>query len=175
VTLTAAGQAVLADTRTLLDRADNLRRLPAGLASSDPVRLGYVNRWPADRVARTSGVAQLHVDAWVAHDTGARRERIDDGGVTGRGFFDHVRRLRRPVVNSPKGQTTPLPPHLVQRAIVDPTPLWTWWLVSRSGATRAAIRASVEAPTRHVRTPGLGDPGTWVPVADPYRPVATTP
>jgi hypothetical protein len=109
-----------------------------------------------------------------AHDTGARLERIDDGGVTGPGFFDHVRRLRRPAVNSPKGQTTPLPPDLVQRPIVDPTPLWTWWLVSRSGETRAAVRASVEALTRHVRTSGLGDPGTWVPVADPYRPVATT-
>jgi DNA-binding transcriptional LysR family regulator len=255
VTLTAAGQAVLAETRTLLDRADNLRRLAAGLASSDPVRLGYVNWWPADLVARTSGVAQLHVDAWVlpshaqvtrvadgsldlaicwiqrdalaayaldarligadqlyavsaghdagpvparetivlvdsdtaswtswnryaeefAHHTGARLERIDDGGVTGPGFFDHVRRLRRPVVNSPKGQTTPLPPDLLRRPIVDPAPLWTWWLVSRSAETRAAVRASVEALTRHVRTPGLGDPGTWVPAADPYRPVATTP
>jgi DNA-binding transcriptional LysR family regulator len=80
VTLTAAGQAVLADTRTILDRADNLRRLAAGLASSDPVRLGYVNWRPADLVARTSGVAQLHVDAWVlpSHTQAAR---VADGSL----------------------------------------------------------------------------------------------
>src|SRR5258705_2083696 len=36
VTLTAAGQAVLADTPTILDRADNLRRLAARLARSEP-------------------------------------------------------------------------------------------------------------------------------------------
>jgi hypothetical protein len=110
-----------------------------------------------------------------AHDTGARLERIDDGGVTGPAFFDHVRRLRRPVVNSPKGQTTPLPPDLVRRPVVEPTPLWTWSLVSRSGEARAAVRASVEALNRHVATPGLGDPGTWVPAADPYHSVTMTP
>src|SRR5437016_2363168 len=42
-------------------------------------------------------------------DTGATRIPIEDGGITGPAFFDHVRRLRRPLVNSPKGQTTPIP------------------------------------------------------------------
>jgi hypothetical protein len=36
-----------------------------------------------------------------ALDTGARSLRIDDGGVTGPTFLEHVRRLRRPVINSP--------------------------------------------------------------------------
>jgi DNA-binding transcriptional LysR family regulator len=61
-TLTAAGQAVLADTRTLLDRADNLRRLAA------------------DLVARTSGVAQPHVDAWVL-PSHAQVTRVADGSL----------------------------------------------------------------------------------------------
>jgi DNA-binding transcriptional LysR family regulator len=43
----------------------------------------------------------------LARDTGARAVRISDGGVTGPAFFDHVRRSRRPIINSPKGQTTP--------------------------------------------------------------------
>ena len=38
-----------------------------------------------------------------AADTGARVVRIDDGGVTGPTFFEHVRRLRRPVLNNPEG------------------------------------------------------------------------
>ncbi len=29
--------------------------------------------------------------------------RVDDGGVTGPTFFEHVRRLRRPVLNNPEG------------------------------------------------------------------------
>ncbi|GIH15813.1 LysR family transcriptional regulator [Rugosimonospora africana] len=247
VRLTAAGQELLARTRALLDQADNLRRAAAGLAGGEPVRLGYVNWCPADLVARASGVAQLHVDAWVlpshtqaarvadgsldlaicwvqrgdldtyaldarrigadrlyavcpgpqtapvpasqtvvlvdadaaswaswnlyaeqfARSTGARVVRIDDGGVTGPSFFDHVRRLRHPVVNSPKGQTTALPPDLAQRPIVDPAPLWNWFLVSRRDETRAAVRASVAALTRQVDVPGTGEAGVWVPASDP--------
>jgi hypothetical protein len=57
-----------------------------------------------------------------ANETAARMVHIDDGGITGPAFFDHVRRLRRPVINSPKGQTTPVPPDLVRRPVVDPAP-----------------------------------------------------
>lgn len=56
----------------------------------------------------------------LAQATGARTVRIRDGAVTGLAFFDHVRRCRRPVLNSPKGQPTPLPPDLVRREIVTP-------------------------------------------------------
>ena len=43
----------------------------------------------------------------LARETSARVVRISDGGITGPAFFDHVRRIKRPVVNSPKGQTDP--------------------------------------------------------------------
>jgi hypothetical protein len=192
-------------------------------AYASPVRLGYLNWLPADLSARTSAVAQLHVDAWIepshaqvtrvadgsldlavcwvrtqdleeyglkarligadrlyavaagddtsdvhaedtavlldddttswaswnldagqlARDTGARVVRISDGGITGPAFFDHVRRSRRPIVNSPKGQTTPLPPDLVRRPVIAPQVYWTWSLVWRRGEERAAVLATV--------------------------------
>lgn len=249
VALTPSGQALLPQVRALLDQADELRRSAAGMAATEPVRLGYVSWRPPDLTARVSGVAQLHVDAWVmpshtqagrvadgsidlaicwvpdddlaahalearligadrlfaistgtgtsavpakdtavlvdadtatwdswnryaeefARDTGARVVRIDDGGITGPAFFDHVRRLRRPVVNSPKGQTAPVPPDLVQRPVVDPAPYWTWALVSRRDETRKAVRAAVEALTRDVGGLGLDADTTWLPAGDPFR------
>ena len=249
VTLTASGQALLPRTRALLDQADDLRRSAAGMAATEPVRLGVVNWRPADLATRASGVAQLHVDAWVlpshtqagrvadgsidlaicwvqtddlasleldarligadplyalatgadtspvaakdttllldadaatwaswnryaeqfAKDTEARVVQIDDGGVTGPAFFDHVRRLRRPVVNSPKGQSAPVPPDLVRRPVVDPAPYWTWALVSRRRETRPAVRATVEALTGAVGSLALDADGVWLPECDPFR------
>jgi DNA-binding transcriptional LysR family regulator len=119
-------------------------------------------------------------DSWnvyaeeFARDTGARVVRIEDGGITGPAFFDHVRRLRRPVVNSPKGQTTPLPPDLAQRPIVDPSPFWTWSLVSRRDETRAVVRAAVDALTRDVGSLGLDADTTWLPADDPHLPAGTS-
>jgi DNA-binding transcriptional LysR family regulator len=246
VTLTACGEALLPGVRALLAQADELRSTAAGMSSTEPVRLGYVNWHPADVAARASGVAQLHVDAWVmpshaqagrvadgsidlaicwvqvadlarhgltaqligvdqlnaiapgsgtsavpaqdvlvlvdadegswsswnryaeefAADTGARVERIGDGGINGPAFFDHVRRLGRPVVNSPKGQTEIVPPDLARRPVVRPTPYWTWSLVSRRDETRTAVLATVDALTRDVGP--LADTG-WLPAGDPYR------
>jgi DNA-binding transcriptional LysR family regulator len=252
VTLTASGEAMLPPTRALLEQADGLRRLAAGMSGTEPVRLGYVSWRPADLATRASGVAQLHVDAWVlpshtqasrvadrsidlaicwvqaddlvkydldarligadrryavsagtaasavqardtlvlldadsarwsswnlyaeefARDTGARIARTDDGGITGPAFFDHVRRLRRPVINSPKGQTAPVPPDLTQRPVVDPAPYWTWALVSRRDETRTAVRATIEALTRDVGTLGLDSEPAWIPAGDPFRATA---
>jgi hypothetical protein len=73
----------------------------------------------------------------------ATRMPNDDGGITGPAFFDHVRRLRRPLVNSPKGQTTPIPPDLVQRPIVAPAPYWTWSLVWRRTESQSAVLAAL--------------------------------
>ncbi len=195
VALTPAGAALLPDVRALLESAGNLRRRAERLSGAEPVRIGYVNWLPTDLIARTSGVAQLHVDAWVvpshaqaarvadgsldlaiawvrktdvaqhalsarllgadrlyavstgedttpvrardvvvlvdddttswyswnvyaeefARDTGAQILRINDGGITGPAFFDHVRAVGRPVVNSPKGQTITLPSDLTAR------------------------------------------------------------
>ena len=96
-----------------------------------------------------------------ARDTGARAVHIEDGGITGPAFHEHVRRLRRPVLNSPKGQTSPLPTDLVRRPIVRPQPCWPWWLVSRQGETRAAVGAVITALTDGVGSLGLDREDVW--------------
>jgi DNA-binding transcriptional LysR family regulator len=105
-----------------------------------------------------------------ARHTGADVVRIDDGGITGPAFFDHVRRLRRPVVNSPKGQTTPVPPDLIARALVHPVPCWTWSLVVRHDDTRSSVQAVVKALTSDIGTLGLNDDTVWLPANDPHKP-----
>ena len=109
-----------------------------------------------------------YAEEFVA-DTSATRIPIDDGGITGRAFFDHVRRLRRPLVNSPKGQTTPIPPDLVQRPIVAPAPYWTWSLVWRRAESQPSVLAAAKALTddRGGLTFDIGV--AWLPSGDPYR------
>ena len=103
-------------------------------------------------------------------DTGATRVPIDDGGITGPAFFDHVRRLRRPLVNSPKGQTTPIPPDLAQRPIVAPAPYWTWSLVWRRTETEPPVLAAVTALAADREDPAFASGAAWLPSGDPYRP-----
>jgi DNA-binding transcriptional LysR family regulator len=249
VTLTPAGAALLPYARAVLEGADDLRGRAARISGAEPVRLGYVNWLPTDLVARTSAVAQLHIDPWVApshtqaarvadgnldlavcwvatkdldrhrldarlagadrlyavaagddagdvrtrhtavlldedttfwtswnayaeqlaHDTGARAVHVADGGITGPGFFDHVRRSPCPIVNSPKGQTTPLPPDLVQRPLVGPKVYWTWSLVWRRAEVRSAVLATVETITEGVGDLGIHAPDAWLPDGDPYK------
>ncbi|MEW2491534.1 LysR family transcriptional regulator [Streptomyces sp. NPDC048411] len=249
VALTPAGTALLPHARALLDRAEDLQRMAGRLSGSDPVRLGYVNWLPADLTARTSPVARVHLDTWVApshaqatrvadgsldlavcwvrtedlerqdltarligadrlyavstgtatgsvraHDTvvlvdddttswsswnvyaeeltratGARVEHISDNGITGPAFFDHVRRIGRPVINSPKGQTTPLPPDLVRRPVVAPEVHWTWSLVRRADEVRPSVLAVVEALCEGVGDLGLRGDDMWLPDGDPHR------
>lgn len=249
VALTPTGSALLPDVRALLERAENLRRRAERLSGAEPVRIGYVNWLPADLIARTSGVAQLHVDAWVvpshaqaarvadgsldlaiawvrktdvaqhalsarllgadrlyavstgedttpvrardvvvlvdddttswyswnvyaedfARDTGAQILRINDGGITGPAFFDHVRAVGRPVVNSPKGQTVTLPSDLTARQVIDPAAIWTWSLLCRENETRPAVLAAVDALTKDVADLGIHEDGIWLPMDDPYR------
>ena len=102
--------------------------------------------------------------------TGARLMRTDDGGVTGPTFYEHVRRLRRPVLNSPKGQDASPPRGLVRRPVVDPSPLWTWSLVWRRGEGNPAVHALVDEFTRDSRHLGLVDGSTWLPDDDPHQP-----
>lgn len=104
-----------------------------------------------------------------AADTGARVMRTDDGGVTGPTFFEHVRELRRPVLNNPKGQDAPLPKDLVRRPVLAPVPLWTWSLVWRRDEDSPAVRAVIDAFTRVTGDLGIGDSGAWLPADDPYR------
>jgi DNA-binding transcriptional LysR family regulator len=250
VTLTRAGEALLPRTRSLLEQADELRRVAVGLAEYEPVRLGYVSWCPAGLTSRTTGVAQLLVDTWVlpSHtqaarvadasidlaicwvravdldayglqaqllgadrlyavapgpdtspvrardtavlidtdetswlswnryaeeflaDTGASRIPIDDGGITGPAFFEHVRRLGRPLVNSPKGQSTPIPPDLVRRPIVAPAPYWTWSLVWRRTESKPSVLETAKALADNQGDLTFDDGTAWLPSDDPYRP-----
>ncbi|MEV4171334.1 LysR family transcriptional regulator [Nonomuraea sp. NPDC049709] len=104
----------------------------------------------------------------VARHTGARAVRISDGGITGPAFFDHVRRGHRPVINSPKGQTAPLPPDLVRRPVIAPEIYWTWSLVWRRGEDRNSVLAVVEA-LRADGDFGIHGPDAWLPGGDPHR------
>jgi DNA-binding transcriptional LysR family regulator len=104
-----------------------------------------------------------------AADIGAQVIRVYDGGVTGPTYFEHVRRLRGPVLNNPREQGTQEPPGLVRRPIRNPEPLWTWSLVWRRDEDDAAVLAVVDAFTRETGDLGVGDPSTWLPPGDPHR------
>jgi DNA-binding transcriptional LysR family regulator len=105
----------------------------------------------------------------LARETGARAVRISDGGVTGLAFFDHVRRSGRPLINSPKGQTAPLPPDLVPRPVVTPQIYWTWSLVWRRTEARDSVLAVVDALRDDARDHGIHGRDAWLPKGDPYR------
>ncbi|WP_438493460.1 LysR family transcriptional regulator [Streptomyces asiaticus] len=105
----------------------------------------------------------------LAAATGATAVRITDGGVTGPVFFDQVRRRGRTILNSPKGQTTPLPPDLVARPVVEPKVYWTWSLVWRREEIRPAVLSAVDALTEGVGDFGIHAPDAWLPDGDPYQ------
>ena len=107
--------------------------------------------------------------AELARDTGARLVRITDGGITGAAFAAHVRRARRPVIDSPKGRAAVLPAGLVRRPVIDPVPYWTWSLVWRRDETRESVLAAVDALTHDVGDLGIHEPGGWLPQDDPHR------
>lgn len=101
--------------------------------------------------------------------SGAQVVRVEDGGVTGSTFFDHVRRLRRPLLNNPKGQNDATPPDLTRRPVQHPSPMWTWSLVWRQDEPNPLVHAVIEAFTAGVDVPGLTEPGVWLPAGDPHR------
>ncbi|MGW5188871.1 LysR family transcriptional regulator [Kribbella sp. NPDC004138] len=128
------------------------------------------------RAGDTVVLVDADTEAWAswniyaiefARATGASVERIDDHGITGPAFYEHVRRLRRPVVSSPKRDATPLPRDFARRQVVDPIPVWTWALVARRDEERPAVLAAVEALTRDVKVEF--DPDAWLPADDPFR------
>lgn len=104
----------------------------------------------------------------LAQATGARTVGISDGAVTGPAFFDHVRRCRRQVLNSPGGQTTPLPADLARREVVAPKVYWTWSLVRRGAEDRAGVLVAVDALCEGVGDLGLHTPDAWLPADDPH-------
>jgi DNA-binding transcriptional LysR family regulator len=118
-------------------------------------------------------------DAWnqfareFAMAAGARVVEIDDGGVTGRGFHDHCRRLNAPVLQSPKRHRESLPPGLRTRPIGNPTPLWCWSLATRADDDRLDVLALRETAAKLTQTAYLPDlrkqQATWLPAQDPHR------
>ena len=103
-----------------------------------------------------------------AAETGARTMHVEDGGITGPEFFEHVRRLRRPVLNNPKGQDTAEPTGLVRRPVVHPTPVWTWSLVWRRAEPNPSVRAVIDAFTSDAGDLSV-NASDWLPADDPYR------
>jgi DNA-binding transcriptional LysR family regulator len=63
--LTADGAALLPNVRLLVSAADELSRRAAGLSHSEPVRIGYVNWYPAELSQQAATVAELRVDNWI--------------------------------------------------------------------------------------------------------------
>ena len=153
--------------------------LQAGLLGAD--RLYAVSPGTATAPVRARNIAVLvddDITSWaswnvfaehVAHDTGARITRIDDGGITGPAFYDHVRAADRPVLNSPKGQGANLPPDLVQRRVIEPALLWTWSLVWRRDEVRPVVLAAAAAITGTVGEIGLHESDAWLPDGDPHK------
>lgn len=105
----------------------------------------------------------------LARDTGARAVHVPDCGIIGTTFFDHVRGSSCPIVNSPLGQTTALPPDLAKRPLIAPQVYWTWSLIWRRDEERAAVLAAVDALTDHIGDFGVHGPDAWIPEDDPYR------
>ena len=104
-----------------------------------------------------------------AQESGAQVVRVDDGGVTGTTFFDHIRRLRRPVLNNPKGQNDVTPPDMRRRPVQHPVPMWTWSLVWRQDEPNPQVHAVVDAFTADLDMSVLSEPGLWLPRDDPHR------
>jgi DNA-binding transcriptional LysR family regulator len=112
-----------------------------------------------------------------ASHTGARVANVDDGGITGDAFYAHVRRLRVPVLESPKRHTSATPPRLGQCQVTDPVPLWTWSLLHRARDERPAVRHAVAslvalADSRNWRSAPAGT--WWVPADDPHRAILSS-
>lgn len=153
--------------------------LEARLVGTDRLYALDVGREATPVAARdTSVLADADDASWsswnryaeqFARANDARLIRVDDGGVTGTTFFDHVRRFRRPMLNNPRGQNDATPPDLVRRPVIGPSPVWTWSLVWRRGEVNPAVLALVEAFCAGEDRSFLDDPDTWLPPDDPHR------
>jgi hypothetical protein len=84
--------------------------------------------------------------------------KIDDGGVAGPAFFDHVARLGRPVLESPKRHAAPIPPTLTRRPVISPVPIWAWMLLHRADDTRPVVARASQALIDHASTCGWRTP-----------------
>jgi DNA-binding transcriptional LysR family regulator len=90
--------------------------------------------------------------------TGASVVKIVDGGIAGPAFFDHVARVGRPVLESPKRHVAPMPPTLTRRPVRSPVPLWAWTLLHRSDDNRPITARAAQALIDHASTCGWRTP-----------------
>lgn len=149
--------------------AERLHATVPGAGSNEPVT--------ADRLTVLVDADESAWSSWnrfageFAADTGARIARIDDGGITGEAFYAHVRQARGAVLASPKRHTAATPPTLGTRP-VQPTPLWTWSLLSRVDDDRAAVQHTVSALCAHAENQqwtASAAAAWWAPADDPHR------
>jgi DNA-binding transcriptional LysR family regulator len=157
------------------------RRLTAHLIRAEPlhaVRPGVAQPVPAAGVTVLVDPGNPTWSSWnrfaheFAADTGARVATVDDGGMTGDAFYAHVRRLRVPVLESPKQHTSATPPSLRQCQVTDPVPVWTWSLLHRAADDRPTVGHVVDslvayAQSRRWRTAPASR--WWAPADDPHR------
>jgi len=167
--ITAQDTALRGLTAHLL-RAERLEAVSRGATSAVPV--------PACQV---SVLVDSDESAWSSWDrfaaefaahAGARVVNIDDGGITGEAFYAHVRRIRGPVLASPKRHTAAAPPSLGRRPIVDPAPAWTWSLLHRADDDRPGLRRTVESLLALARSRNWTVAPAerwWIPSDDPHR------
>jgi DNA-binding transcriptional LysR family regulator len=150
---------------------------PEALAAVVPARLKD-KTIPAGRLRVLIDADLTSWDAWnqfgreFAEAAGARVVEIDDGGITGRGFHDHCRRLNAPVLQSPKRHRESVPPGFRTRLVGQPTPIWCWSLVTRAEDDRPgvlALREAAETLARATYLPALPGHATWLPSEDPHR------
>lgn len=102
-----------------------------------------------------------------AKEMGIQTLQISDGGLSGAMFFRHVRRMGRPVLNTPKAQNDLLPADLTRRYIAPRSPYWTWSLIFRRTEARPAVRAIIDALTTDIVLPDFDS--AWLPVTEPHR------
>lgn len=110
-------------------------------------------------------------DSWnryalsFAEASGASVIRVEDGGITGPAFFEHVARLGRPILQSPKRHAAPMPPTLTRRSVVSPVPIWAWELLHRTGDTRPIVVNATQTMKR-----GAAELGWSAPPTEPHWP-----
>jgi DNA-binding transcriptional LysR family regulator len=109
-------------------------------------------------VDEASWMSWNHYASAFAAATEASVVHIDDGGIAGPAFFDHVARLRRPVLDSPKRHTAPMPPTLTRRPVQSPVPIWAWVLLHRADDTRPLVARATRALTDHASALGWRAP-----------------
>jgi DNA-binding transcriptional LysR family regulator len=108
-----------------------------------------------------------HYASAFAQASRASVANIDDGGIAGPAFFEHVARLGRPVLESPKRHVAPMPPTLTRRPVRSPAPLWAWTLVHRADDTRPMVARATRTLTDLASTCGWRTPPAepfWLPV-----------